>query len=118
MNPSEKKQRRIRRHRRVRAKIQGALHVPRVVVFRSNKHVYAQVIDDRAGRVLVWASDRELQKADYPRRLALSQEVGKLLAKKARAQRITKVVFDRAGYAYHGNVKALAQGAREGGLQF
>lgn len=104
----EKKIKKLRRHRRVRAKINGTAEVPRLCVFRSNKHIYAQVIDDEKGKTLVSAKGV----------LAKANEVGKDIAKKAIEQKISKISFDRGGYKYHGNVKALADGAREGGLKF
>jgi len=134
----KKQQKRYRRHKRVRAKIFGTANRPRLCVFRSAKHIYAQLIDDERGRTLAAASDRELkgkrQKAkgkitrqklktkekETVRRekVALAYEVGKLIAKRALEKGIEKVVFDRGGYKYHGKVKALAEGAREGGLKF
>jgi len=90
---------------------------PRLVVFRSNRYIYAQLIDDDAGRTLAQASSREVTDQSLVR-MERSRAVGRLLAERARAQGITKVVFDRAGYQYHGNVRALAEGARENGLQF
>ena len=105
---------RDRRHRRVRAKVAGTPERPRLVVFRSHKHIYAQIVDDAAQRTLmsVWDSALSGKKSEK------STAVGKLVAEKAKAAGITKVVFDRAGYRYHGRVKAVADGAREGGLEF
>lgn len=111
-----KKEKRIRRHLRVRAKIFGTKERPRLSVFRSAKHIYAQLIDDEKDQTLVAASDLELKKKAKKQEIA--KEIGKLLAKKAKAKRITEVVFDRGGYQYHGRVKALAEGARSGGLKF
>lgn len=112
---------RLRRHRRVRATISGTPERPRLNVFRSLGHIYAQVIDDVAGHTLASAStvDRELrdQVADKPKTEA-AKLVGTLVAKRAQAVGVTEVVFDRGGYRYHGRVKALADGAREAGLKF
>jgi large subunit ribosomal protein L18 len=89
---------------------------PRLCVFRSNKHIYAQLINDENGKVLLAASDLEVKKGGTKKELA--HEVGKLIAQKAKKKKIEKVVFDRGGYKYHGRVKALAEGAREQGLIF
>jgi len=124
-----KQQKRLRRHKRIRSKVKGTHNVPRLCVFRSNKHIYAQLIDDLKGNVLVAASDLELNqkkisqsgekgKKNLKGKVALSYEVGKLIAQKALKKKIKRIVFDRAGYKYHGRVKALAEGAREGGLIF
>lgn len=112
-----KKEKRYRRHKRVRAKIVGTAKVPRLCVFRSNKHIYGQLIDDEKAKTLLMAKDSEIKKLPKSK-TAIAKEVGKLIAKKATEKKITKVVFDRAGYKYHGRVKALAEGAREGGLKF
>ena len=115
---------RDRRHRRVRARIAGTADRPRLSVFRSAQHLTAQLIDDAAGKTLAAASDRECAAerlkagAEMNRKVALAREVGKMLAERAKARGITVVVFDRGGYAYHGRVKAVAEGAREGGLKF
>ncbi|RMG91399.1 MAG: 50S ribosomal protein L18 [Chloroflexi bacterium] len=112
---------RQRRHRRIRMKISGTPERPRLNVFRSLNHIYAQVIDDVSGRTLVSAStiDKELRAAvaGKPKREQAAL-VGKVVAERALAAGITEVVFDRGGYLYHGRVKALAEGAREGGLKF
>ena len=113
----QKRQARNKRRNRVRAKIFGTKSVPRLNIFRSLKHINAQIIDDTAGKTLVAASDLEL-KITKGRKADKAKEVGKLIAKKAQEKKIKKVVFDRAGYKYHGRVKALADGAREGGLKF
>jgi large subunit ribosomal protein L18 len=105
---------RIRRHRRVRKKISGTSDRPRLAVFRSNKHIYAQLIDDRAARTLAAASDTGAAEGDKTVR---AKSVGQSLAKQAKAAGIERAVFDRGGRLYHGRVKALADGAREGGLQ-
>lgn len=112
---------RIRRHRRVRRKVAGTAERPRLTVFRSLRHTYAQVIDDRAGHTLVAASTREADlsgalKDKSKREQAAS--VGRVLAERAKDRGVTSVVFDRGGYAYHGRVSALAEAAREAGLEF
>jgi large subunit ribosomal protein L18 len=109
---------RIRRHRRVRGKIAGTAERPRLAVFRSNKGIYAQLIDDESGRTLAAASWMHLAKSFKGNKSEQAAEVGKLLAKNAKKAKIETAVFDRGGYLYHGRVKALADGAREGGLQF
>ena len=135
----EKKQKRYRRHKRVRAKIFGTSEVPRLCVFRSNKHIYTQLIDDERGKTLVACSDTKLKNSKLktqnskPKlktkslkkeeiasggKIAIAYEVGKLIAEKAIKKKIKQVIFDRGGYKYHGRVKALAEGAREGGLKF
>lgn len=111
----------IRRHRRLRNKISGTAGRPRLNVFRSLQHIYAQVIDDTAGTTLVSAStlDKEIkEKLSYGGNIEAAGEVGRLVAKRALEKGIDTVVFDRGGYIYHGRVKALAEGAREGGLKF
>lgn len=111
-----------RKKTRTRAKIRriiGRSFRPRLSVFRSNRYLYAQIIDDRAGKTLVSVKEREVEeteKADTKAQRA--EKTGQLLAKKAVAQKITQVVFDRSGYQFHGRVKALAEGARKGGLSF
>jgi large subunit ribosomal protein L18 len=112
-----KNQQRLRRRRRVRAKVRGTAERPRVSVFRSNRGINAQLIDDDAGRTLVavtWTEDelRKLPRAEQPKR------TGELLAERAKAAGVTACVFDRGGYRFHGRVAALAEGAREGGLKF
>ncbi len=108
---------RAARHHRIRAKISGVSSRPRLSVFRSNGHISAQLIDDTLGVTLVFANDKEV-KSSKASKLEIASAVGKLLAKKANDKKIEAVVFDRGGYAYHGRVKALADGAREGGLKF
>ena len=110
-------QKRKRRHRRVRGKVHGSAGRPRLCVFRSSKGIYAQVIDDDAGVTLASASTLVLDGAAGSKS-ERAAEVGKLVAQRAREAGIAKVVFDRGGYLYHGRVKALADGAREGGLEF
>ena len=112
---------RQRRHRRIRMRISGTNEVPRLNVFRSVDHIYAQIIDDVAGRTLVSAStlDKQLvSDLDGKNKKDQSTVVGKAVAERAQAAGIKRVVFDRGGYLYHGRVKALADGAREGGLEF
>jgi len=116
-----KNERRLRRHRRIRKKVFGTPERPRLCVFRSNKHIYAQIIDDTIGHTLVSAStlDPELrEKLQKTWNKEAAKEVGKLIARRALEKGIKKVVFDRGGYKYHGRVKELAEGAREGGLVF
>jgi len=137
MKSKIKREKRFRRKARVRAKISGTSERPRLCVFKSNKYIYAQLIDDEKGRTLAAASDQEIKKsprkvASRPRgkkikseekktrtgKVAIAFEVGKLIAEKAIKNKFEKVVFDKASYRYQGRVKALAEGAREGGLQF
>jgi large subunit ribosomal protein L18 len=118
---NSKREARIRRHRRVRKKIRGTPERPRLSVFRSSKHIYAQAIDDTTGRVIATASDAE--KAVKPstegkQKKGKAREVGKAIGAKLLALKVDKVVFDRNGYIYHGRVKEVADGAREAGLQF
>lgn len=100
----------------IRKKISGTPETPRVSVYRSNKAIYVQIIDDINGKTVAFASSRELGSTTV--NVSISSSVGKKLAEKAVAAGVEKVVFDRGGYPYHGNVKALAEGAREGGLKF
>jgi large subunit ribosomal protein L18 len=110
---------RVRVHKRIRQKLHGTAERPRVAVFRSLKHIYAQAIDDDAGHTVVAASSNEKKgAAKNGGNVAGAKEVGKLLAERAKEKGITKVVFDRGGYLYHGRVKALADAAREAGLEF
>ncbi|WP_089686041.1 50S ribosomal protein L18 [Catalinimonas alkaloidigena] len=102
---------------RIRKKVKGTAERPRLSVFRSNRDIYAQLIDDLKGTTLASASSRELSK-ESSTKTDLAKEVGKKLAEKAATSGIAAVVFDRGGYKYHGRVKALADGAREGGLKF
>ncbi|MCC5943806.1 MAG: 50S ribosomal protein L18 [Bernardetiaceae bacterium] len=112
-----KKDRRWRIRRRVRRKIQGTAERPRLSIFRSNKAIYAQIIDDVKGHTLASASLWHLTKEQTLNK-ELSTKVGKLLAERATEKGVKSVVFDRSGYLYAGNIKALAEGAREGGLEF
>ncbi|WP_295734765.1 50S ribosomal protein L18 [uncultured Oscillibacter sp.] len=109
---------RLKRHKRVRAKISGTPEMPRLNVFRSEANIYAQIIDDVSGVTLVSASSLDKAVEGYGGNVAAATAVGKLVAERAKAKGIETVVFDRGGYLYHGRVKALAEGAREGGLQF
>jgi large subunit ribosomal protein L18 len=111
-----KREARMRRHRRVRGKVAGTAERPRLLVFRSNRGISAQLIDDDAGRTLASASWKSLSTSGSKTDQASS--VGKALAESAKKAGIDTCVFDRAGYLYHGRVKALAEGAREGGLEF
>ncbi|MFH1837974.1 MAG: 50S ribosomal protein L18 [Candidatus Kuenenbacteria bacterium] len=139
-----KQEKKDRRHRRVRAKIKSAIEKPRLSVFRSNKQIYVQLINDEKGCTLMAADSQEIvkmqnakltplnsckanltgqetqkkEKDELSKKIAIAYEVGKLIAKKAIEKKIEKVVFDRGGYKYHGRVKAVADGAREGGLKF
>jgi len=107
-------------HERIRKKLQGTAERPRLNVYRSLNHIYAQVIDDMSGQTLVSASTAEGKKEDRRTggNVAAAKSVGKTIAERAKAKGVTKVVFDRGGYIYHGRVKALADAAREAGLQF
>lgn len=111
---------RVRRKKSISKKIRGTTERPRVAVFRSSRHIYAQIIDDLTGRTLVAAStlSPELRGQDFEDKKAAAEAVGKLLADKAKAAQVGVVVFDRGGFLYHGRVKALADGARAGGLEF
>lgn len=138
-----RREKRQRRHKRVRAKIYGTAQRPRLCVFRSNRNIQAQLVDDEKGQTLIATSDLEFKKSKRKRKpsfvpprlrqtsktsegeerkrtgkLAIAFEIGKLIAKKAAEKKIEKVVFDRGGYKYHGRVKALAEGARSAGLKF
>jgi large subunit ribosomal protein L18 len=108
---------RLRRHTRVRGKISGTAEMPRLNVFRSSKHIYAQIIDDVAGVTLVSASSMDKGFEANGGNAEGAKAVGVAIAKKALEKNITTVVFDRGGYVYHGRVQALAEGAREGGLK-
>ena len=128
MDAKTRRRARVRRHVRVRRKISGTAERPRLAVYRSNRHIYAQLVDDEAARKLVAASDREVRvggagkaggtrKAGGDGKTAPSKAVGELLAERAKAAGIERVVFDRGGRLFHGRVAALAEGAREKGLQ-
>jgi len=113
--PKTREQQRHRRHLRVRKKVAGTPERPRLVIFRSLKHITAQIVDDVAGRTLMTVTSTQLETG---KKTEKSTEVGKRIAARAKEAGITRVVFDRAGYKYHGRVKAVADGAREGGLEF
>ena len=112
--PKTKEAKRMRRHLRVRKSVTGTAERPRLVVFRSLKHITAQIVDDVAQRTLLTVGSTKLE----GKKTEKSLEVGKTIAARAKEAGITKVVFDRGGYQYHGRVKAVAEGAREGGLEF
>ena len=121
MGTLEPRDARIKRHRRVRAKVAGTAARPRLSVFRSLDHIYAQIIDDGKGETLVAASTRDVELESELKdkaKTACAGLVGALVAKRALGRGIEQVVFDRGGYLYHGRVKALAEGARQGGLKF
>jgi large subunit ribosomal protein L18 len=103
---------------RIRSKVHGTSERPRLAVFRSLKHMYAQVIDDASGKTIVSASSRDKDAATKGANAAAAKALGTLIAKKAKDKGIKRVVFDRGGYLYHGNIKALADAARENGLEF
>ncbi len=118
MNSTKKKLiKRAIRHNRVRSKIYGTEERPRLSVFRANKHIYAQVINDVLGHTIASASSKDI-KSTKDNKTSIATKVGKLIAEKAVKGNITTVVFDRGGFAYHGRIKALAEAAREGGLKF
>ena len=109
---------RIKRHMRIRNKISGTPERPRLNVFRSGKHIYAQIIDDINGVTLVSASTMDKDFDGYGGNKEAAKKIGKTIAERAAHKNITEVVFDRGGYVYHGRIKELAEGAREGGLKF
>ena len=117
INRPDTRGQRIKRHNRVRGKISGTAARPRLDVFRSAKHIYAQLIDDEAGVTLAAASTMDKDFEGFGGNVEAATQVGKNIAKKALEKGITEVVFDRGGFVYHGRVKALAEGAREGGLK-
>jgi len=106
----KKQEKRYRRHKRIRSKIFGTAEVPRLFVFKSNQYMYAQLIDDDKGKTIASVKGNL--------NLKEAKKIGELIAKKAKEKKIEKVVFDRGGYKYHGRIKTLAEGAREGGLKF
>jgi large subunit ribosomal protein L18 len=120
MSQVTRSERRVRKHERVRKKVIGSAEQPRLNVYRSSKHIYAQLVDDHKGATLVSAStlSKDLDGLKTGADKKAAREVGKLIARKAKDQKIEKVVFDRGGYVYHGRIKELADGAREGGLKF
>jgi len=107
---------RVRRHKKTRSRIMGTSACPRLSVFRSNKHIFLQLIDDISGKTLVSESDMKEKKNGT--KIEVAKIAGKKIAEMALAQKIEKIVFDKGGYKYHGRVKAIAEGAREGGLNF
>ncbi|MGO3048454.1 50S ribosomal protein L18 [Staphylococcus casei] len=110
---------RLKRHARVRTKLSGTAEKPRLNIYRSNKHIYAQVIDDINGKTLAQASTQETELAsETGSKVELSAKVGETVAKRANEKGVKAIVFDRGGYLYHGRVKALADAARENGLEF
>lgn len=113
----KRRQTRDRRHRRVRKRVLGTAERPRLSVFRSNRSIYAQVIDDHHGTTLAAASSLDIKDSGLKKGEA-AEKVGELLASRAKEKKIEKVVFDRGSYLYHGRVKALAEGVRKGGIQF
>lgn len=113
----EKQEKRQRRHKKVRAKIFGTAKKPRLCVFRTAKHIYAQIIDDEKGKTILSSKDFNIKK-DKQGKINSANEVGKLIAEKALEKKIKEVVFDRGGYKYHGRVKAIAEAARKTGLKF
>ena len=118
MNKADSNKARLHRHLRVRGKVSGTAQRPRLNVFRSSKNIYAQVIDDVAGVTLAAASTLDKEFAGYGGNKEAARKVGEMIAKRAIDKGITEVVFDRGGYIFHGRVKELAEGAREGGLKF
>ncbi|MBW3667097.1 MAG: 50S ribosomal protein L18 [Actinobacteria bacterium] len=118
MSPKTRAEGRRIRHTRVRKGIYGTADRPRLSVFRSNRYIYAQLVDDDSGVTLVAASSQEPELREHTLTIATAGEVGKLLAERAREEGIRSVVFDRGGFKFHGRVKALADAAREGGLRF
>ena len=120
MSAQTKRNARIRRHRRVRKQVQGSTDRPRLAVFRSSKHLVMQVIDDGTGRTLAAAStvEADVKSGGTTGNVAAATRVGKLVAERAKAAGVTKVVFDRGGFLYHGRVAAAADAAREAGLEF
>ncbi len=117
INKTSKNVNRKKRHFRIRHKVSGTASRPRLNVYRSNKHIFAQIIDDKAGNTLVSANTVEM-KLDKGNGVDAAVQVGAEIAKRAKEANITEVVFDRGGYLYHGRVKALADSAREAGLEF
>jgi len=116
--PPNRNRIRLSIHRRIRRKLRGVEERPRLAVFRSSKHIYAQVIDDASGRTLVAASTVDKGFDGYGGNVEAAKQVGKLIGERAKEKGIARVVFDRGGHRYHGRVKALAEAAREAGLEF
>lgn len=119
---SVKNDKRIRRHKKIRMNMHGTKERPRLFVYRSNQHIYVQLVDDGLGgksaKILMSASDKDLKGIKKEKKAEIAKQVGKLIAKKAIEAKIEKVIFDRGGTLFHGRVKAVADGAREGGLVF
>lgn len=115
---SIKQEKRIRRHKKIRYSMHGTKAMPRLFVFRSNQHIYAQLIDDDSAKILMSVSDKDLKAKKSEKKSELAKEVGKTIAKKALESKIEKIVFDRGGINFHGRIKSLAEGAREAGLKF
>ena len=111
-----KRENRVKRHKKVRAKVFGSAKIPRLNLYRSNKSLFIQLIDDQAGVTLASVNNKEIKSGKT--KIEKAKEAGKLIAEKAKKANIKKVVFDRGGFQYHGRVKSLADGAREGGLEF
>ena len=118
IKPINKNANRLRRHKRVRGKISGTAERPRLNVFRSANHIYAQLIDDDKGVTICAASTTEKDFTDHGGNVEAAKKIGMAIAEKGKKAGVTEVVFDRSGYVYHGRVAALADGAREGGLKF
>lgn len=118
MAKASRNQLRKRRHLRVRTKIEGTSERPRLNVFRSLNHIYAQLVNDEQGETLVAASSLELEGNGDLTKAQAAEKVGELIAERAVDQGVKKIIFDRGGYRYHGRVKALAEAARKGGLEF
>lgn len=114
---SVKQEKRIRRHRKIRSSMHGTSQRPRLCVFRSNQHIYAQLVDDDKAKTILSASDKDL-KSKKGKKSEIAKELGKLVAKKAMEKKISEIVFDRGGVIFHGRIKAVADGAREEGLKF
>ncbi len=118
VNKPDRNKARLKRHKRVRGKVNGSPECPRLSVFRSAKNIYAQIIDDTNAVTLVSASSLEKDFGEYGGNKSAAAKVGETIAKRAADKGISKVVFDRGGYIYHGRVQELAEGARKGGLKF
>jgi len=115
---SAKQDKRIRRHKKIRMGMHGTKDRPRLFVFRSNQHIYAQLIDDDKAKILAGVADKDVKAKKEDKKSDVAAMVGELIAKKALEAKITEVIFDRGGVVYHGRIKALADGARKGGLKF
>ena len=116
MNAAKKREARVRRHRRVRKQVSGSAARPRLAVYRSNRHIYAQLVDDGSGRTLVAASSLDKDSGNGGDKTNRAKAVGALIARRAKEAGIERAVFDRGGFLFHGRVKELADAAREGGL--